>query len=45
MLDQAEDTITIISKFVDNITDDIDKDKLKVVLRETYNEALNLEQA
>ena len=45
MLDQAEDTITIISKFVDNITDDIDKDKLKVVLRETYIEALNLEQA
>ena len=46
MLDQAEDTITIINKYVDGIKEDhIDNDKLKSVLKELYVEALNLEQA
>ena len=46
MLDQAEDTITIINKFVDGIKEEhIDNEKLKTVLKELYVEALNLEQA
>ena len=45
MLDQAEDTMTIINKFVDGIKEDhIDNEKLKMVLKELYIEALNNEQ-
>ena len=46
MINEAEDTITIINKFVDGIQEEhIDNDKLKTVLKELYVEALNLEQA
>lgn len=46
MINQAEDTITIINKFVDGIQEEhINNDKLKTVLKELYVEALNLEQA
>jgi DNA repair exonuclease SbcCD nuclease subunit len=46
MIDQAEDTITIINKFVDGIQEEhINNDRLKTVLKELYVEALNLEQA
>jgi hypothetical protein len=46
MLDQAEDTMTTINKFVDGIKEEhIDNEKLKTVLRELYVEALNTEQA
>lgn len=46
MIDQAEDTLTILNKYVDSITEDnIDNNKLKTILRELYVEALNLEQA
>lgn len=46
MIDQAEDTITIINKFVDGIQEEhIDNDRLKTVLKELYVEALNQEQA
>ena len=46
MINEAEDTITIINKFVDGISEEhIDNDKLKTVLKELYVEALNLEQA
>ena len=46
MIDEAEDTVTIINKFVDNIHDEnIDNEKLKTVLKELYIEALNQEQA
>ena len=46
MINEAEDTITIINKFVDGIKhDNIDNDKLKTVLKELYVEALNQEQA
>lgn len=46
MIDQAEDTVTIINKYVDALKEDhIDNDKLKNVLRELYVEALNTEQA
>jgi len=42
-IDQAEDTITILSKYVDNLTVDLDKNKLKSIFREIYIEALNEE--
>lgn len=46
MIDQAEDTVTIINKFVDGIKEEhIDNEKLKSVLKELYVEALNTEQA
>lgn len=45
MIDQAEDTLTIINKYVDNIQEQhIDNNKLKTVLKELYVEALNTEQ-
>ena len=45
-IDQAEDTMTIIEKFVDNIKEEhINNDKLKTVLKELYVEAINQEQA
>ena len=46
IVNQAEDTVSIINKFVDGIKEEhIDNDKLKSVLKELYIEALNLEQA
>ena len=46
MLDQAEDTLTTLNKYVETIKDDgIDNDKLKTLLKELYVEALNTEQA
>lgn len=42
-VDQAEDTTTILNKYVDNLTTDLNKDKLKNLLRELYIEALNEE--
>jgi DNA repair exonuclease SbcCD nuclease subunit len=46
MINQAEDTLTILNKYVDSISEDnIDNNKLKTILRELYVEALNLEQA
>ena len=45
-IDEAEDTITIINKYVDALQNDgIDNNKLKTMMREIYVEALNLEQA
>jgi len=45
-IDEAEDTITIINKYVDGLQNDgIDNTKLKNMMRELYVEALNLEQA
>jgi DNA repair exonuclease SbcCD nuclease subunit len=42
IINQAEDTVSIINKFVDGIKEEhIDNDKLKSVLRELYVEALN----
>lgn len=46
MINQAEDTLSIINKYVDGIQEEhIDNDKLKTVLKELYVEALNTEQA
>ena len=46
IIDQAEDTLTILNKYVDGITEEsINNDKLKILLKELYVEALNTEQA
>jgi hypothetical protein len=46
VIDEAEDTITILNKYVDGITEEsIDNDRLKTLLKELYVEALNTEQA
>jgi DNA repair exonuclease SbcCD nuclease subunit len=42
-VDQAEDTTTILNKYVDNLSTDLDKDKLKTILRHLYVEAMNEE--
>jgi DNA repair exonuclease SbcCD nuclease subunit len=45
MIDQAEDTLTVLNKFVDSIKEDgIDNGRLKNIIRELYVEALNLEK-
>jgi fibronectin type 3 domain-containing protein len=42
-VDQAEDTITILNKYVDGLTLPVESDKIKTVLRDVYNEALSME--
>ena len=43
LIDQAEDTMTILSKFIDNTSIKIDGNKLKDIMRGLYTEALNTE--
>lgn len=43
IIDQAEDTMTILSKYIDNLALNIDNEKLKVLMRELYVEALSTE--
>ena len=44
MVNQAEDTLTILNKFVDGISENnIDNNVLKTLLKELYVEALNSE--
>ena len=46
MIDQAEDTLSILNKYVDSIQEEnIDNNKLKNILRELYVEALNTNQS
>jgi DNA repair exonuclease SbcCD nuclease subunit len=46
VIDEAEDTLTILNKYVEGITEEsIDNDRLKLLLKELYVEALNTEQA
>jgi hypothetical protein len=45
IIDQAEDTITILNTYIDNLNLDVDTQKLKNVMREIYVEALNTEVA
>ena len=42
-VDQAEDTITILNKYVDGLTLPVESDKIKNVLRDVYNEAISME--
>jgi hypothetical protein len=44
IISEAEDTLTILNKYVDNVqVDGIDNAKLKNILKMIYVEALNLE--
>jgi myo-inositol-1-phosphate synthase len=43
IVDQAEDTMTILSKYIDNLPMSVEPDKLKTLMRELYVEALNTE--
>ena len=45
IINQAEDTITILSKYIDNLELDVQPEKLKTLMRELYVEALNTEVA
>jgi DNA repair exonuclease SbcCD nuclease subunit len=45
LVDQAEDTMTILGKFIDSMTLDIETPKLKSMMREIYIEALNVEKS
>jgi DNA repair exonuclease SbcCD nuclease subunit len=42
-VDQADDTTTILDKYIDSIDVELDKSKLKNILREIYTEALTIE--
>jgi len=43
-IDETEDTITILSKYVDNLkTKELDQNKVKSILHNLYNEALSLD--
>lgn len=41
-IDQAEDTVTILSKYIDQLTLNVDRDKLKNVMRNLYMECLSV---
>jgi len=43
-IDEAQDTVTILNTYVDNMEMDMNKDRLKNLLRELYIESVNLEQ-
>jgi len=44
-IDQAEDTMTILNKYVDGLSLPVESDKIKNVLRDVYDEALSMESA
>jgi tRNA uridine 5-carbamoylmethylation protein Kti12 len=44
IIDQAEDTMTILSKYIDNLQLQVESEKLKTIMRELYVEALNTER-
>ena len=43
LVNQAEDTMTILSKYIDGLQTNVETDKLKTLLRELYVESLNVE--
>ena len=43
LVNQAEDTITILSKYIDGLQTNVESDKLKNLMRELYVESLNVE--
>lgn len=45
LADQAEDTLTILSKYIGQMETNVNKDELDKYMRTLYNEALNMETA
>ena len=43
IINQAEDTMTILNKYIDGLTLNVEPDKLKNIMRELYVESLNVE--
>jgi len=43
LANEAEDTITILNKYIDNMEVGVDKNELGTLLRSLYNEAINME--
>jgi len=43
IVDQAEDTMTILSKYIDGLELNVESNKLKSIMKEVYIEALNTE--
>lgn len=43
ILESAEDTLSLLSKFCDQMDDSVDKKRLDTLIRNLYNEAINLE--
>ena len=43
MVDQAEDTLSILNKYIDTVDSHLDNSKLKNIMRELYIEAVNSE--
>jgi hypothetical protein len=44
-IDQAQDTISILDSYVDNLTLPVEPSKIKNVLRDVYREAISMETA
>ena len=40
MIDQTEDTMTLLTKYVDDLETDLDRPRIKKVINEVYTEAL-----
>jgi DNA repair exonuclease SbcCD nuclease subunit len=42
-IDESEDTMTILSKYIDQVSLNLDSDKMKVIMRDLYQECLSLD--
>ena len=42
LIDITEDTVSIINKEIDDLQNDLNKDKLKLIIKDLYMEALSI---